>query len=302
MVPFEGSEKKCELLVRETVDLRALPPAFWHSVVRACEATVLSTLHGEGCDAYLLSESSLFVWKHRLLLITCGQTRLVASVHAVLDHLGTAPVQALLFQRKNEYFSHLQHTNFDEDVASLQARLPGRRVCLGSQDSHHTQVFVAEAGHVADPTDRTTELLMYGLGAAATERLTCAGLTPSDLRAFLQVDRMLPGCRVDDFVFDPFGYSLNALRGDDYLTIHITPEPEGSYMSLETNADPTGLLDLPLEILRPASFDLVLYNPANLARLFGSLPSRFAVQQRQSERLDSGYRLEFAHYAGQETP
>lgn len=302
MVPFEGSEKKCEVIVAETVNLRALAPAFWHGVVRACAASVLSTLRAEDCDAYLLSESSLFVWRHRILLITCGQTRLVASIHALLDHLGTEPVEALLFQRKNEYFSHLQHSSFDDDVASLQARLPGRRVCLGALSSHHTQVFVAESGHQADAADRTTELLMYGLGSEATALLTQPGVTAEGLRAFLQVERMLPGAAVDDFVFDPFGYSLNALRGRDYLTIHITPQPEGSYMSLETNAEPSSLLGRPLAVLRPASFDLVLYNPLDLPGLLGSLPDRYAVQQRQSERLESGYRLEFAHYATQEMP
>ena len=131
--------------------------------------------------------------------------------------------------------------------------------------------------------------------------LTRPGVTAEDLQAFLQVEHLLPGCSVDDYVFDPVGYSLNALRGRDYLTIHITPEPEGSFMSLETNANLSGLLDVPLDLLRPASFDLLLSNPLDQNALFGCLPGRFSVQQRQSASFETGHRLEFAHYATQET-
>ena len=41
---------------------------------------------------------------------------------------------------------------------------------------------------------------------------------------------------VDDFIFDPCGYSGNGLMGNgSYWTIHLTPEPTSSYVSIETN-------------------------------------------------------------------
>ena len=88
MVPFEGAEKKCELIVRSDIDLRSLPPRFWHALVAACSAEVLSVVSNDDCEAYLLSESSLFIWTHRMLLITCGRTRMIQSIHHLLDHLG----------------------------------------------------------------------------------------------------------------------------------------------------------------------------------------------------------------------
>ena len=61
--------------------------ARWREIVAASRASVLSRMSNDACDAYLLSESSLFVFERRMLMITCGQTRLVDAVEALLDFL-----------------------------------------------------------------------------------------------------------------------------------------------------------------------------------------------------------------------
>ena len=40
-----------------------------------------------------------------------------------------------------------------------------------------------------------------------------------------------------DVLFEPCGYSLNAMKGDTYYTMHVTPEEDFSYASFETNLD-----------------------------------------------------------------
>ena len=84
---FEGPEKKLELAVTDGVSLRAQGDEFWNRVVAASGAHVLSVLRGESCDAYLLSESSLFVFDGYLTMITCGQTRLVDAAHLLVAQL-----------------------------------------------------------------------------------------------------------------------------------------------------------------------------------------------------------------------
>ena len=46
---------------------------------------------------------------------------------------------------------------------------------------------------------------------------------------------IFPGSIIDDFLFDPCGYSMNGLMDGGFYTIHITPEAECSYVSFETN-------------------------------------------------------------------
>merc|ERR1712238_88545 len=41
--------------------------------------------------------------------------------------------------------------------------------------------------------------------------------------------------KVDDWAFEPCGYSMNGLRDRFYYTIHVTPESGFSYASFETN-------------------------------------------------------------------
>jgi hypothetical protein len=52
------------------------------------------------------------------------------------------------------------------------------------------------------------------------------------------VDALVAGAVVDDWAFEPCGYSMNALRGEYYYTVHVTPETNFSYASFETN-DPS---------------------------------------------------------------
>ncbi|KAJ3094913.1 spermidine resistance protein [Phlyctochytrium bullatum] len=49
------------------------------------------------------------------------------------------------------------------------------------------------------------------------------------------IAEIYPYSVVDDFVFNPCGYSLNGLLGPYYYTIHVTPEDHCSYASFETS-------------------------------------------------------------------
>ena len=83
---FEGTEKKIELVVRAgSPSLRQRGEAWWRRIVEKADAQILSSLSNASCDAYLLSESSLFVWDTKALIITCGRTRLTEAALVLLD-------------------------------------------------------------------------------------------------------------------------------------------------------------------------------------------------------------------------
>lgn len=46
---------------------------------------------------------------------------------------------------------------------------------------------------------------------------------------------LLQGVQLDETMFYPCGYSLNGVSERLYYTIHVTPQPQCSYASFETN-------------------------------------------------------------------
>ena len=291
---FEGSEKKCELLVNEAqIDLRSLSRDFWWKVVDKCEATILSTVQTTGCDAYLLSESSLFVWSNRLLLITCGRTKLVHSILFLLSQLPKNSVYKLLFQRQNEYFSHLQDTSFTQDVQLLSRVVSGKVTVLGSVNSHYAQVF--GMGSVDSKSEEHIyELSMYAISDERSRQLSDPDVTKEQLRALFGFSWLLPGAVIDDHLFEPHGYSVNALCDGKYLIIHVTPEVEASYIGLKSNRPLTDWMAHLLPTFRPASFDVIVSNPLENYDLLEQVPKSYRCVQSQRQYI-CGEWVHFVH-------
>ena len=88
-----------------------------------------------------------------------------------------------------------------------------------------------------------------------------------------KIDTIFPNAILDAYLFDPCGYSVNAiLPKGHYFTIHITPEPGCSYVSFETNApdsDYPSLIKRVLNIFKPGQFILTFFaNEVNHLSLF----------------------------------
>src|SRR5690606_33763775 len=122
-----------------------------------------SKISNEACDAYLLSESSLFVWDDTCLLITCGTTTLANAAKILAQKIGVANMDAFFFQRKNEYFPHLQHSDFYSDVKAILPILPGAAYRMGRADEHHVFLFHGTKTFRQEKLDPTLEVLMYDL-------------------------------------------------------------------------------------------------------------------------------------------
>jgi S-adenosylmethionine decarboxylase len=291
---FEGSEKKVEI-VAHGAGLRGFGEAFWSDLVERARARVLSKIYTDQVDSYLLSESSLFVWDDRFTLITCGRTTLV---DAVVEFAKKVPVDRwdlFIFELKNEYRPQLQLSSFDDDVKRLKSHLSGRPYRFGAIDAHHLFLFHSEKPYRPHSEDRTLEILMYDLQGDAKDLFGKPPRDKLELRRRAGLDKVFDGFAIDDFLFDPCGYSLNAIRGDFYFTVHVTPEENGSYVSFETNlvgsTDTDGIVERVTAIFQPRSFDVIGFNCAPASRV-GDFQARSWVEKK----LDCGYEVRFQHF------
>ena len=264
---FEGPEKKLEVVVTPGFPpLRALGDEAWRRVVEAAGAKVVSVLRGEHSDAYLLSESSLFVFDDWFVLITCGQTTLVDAVPQILKSVPKESIAFLVYERKSEHFPEHQSSTFYDDARRLETMLPGRAICFGDEHGRNVQMFHTTRPYTPEKNDPTLEVLMHMIDEDVVQKFAST-LAPEETSfAFSSgIDAILPGFTTSEHVFNPAGYSLNAVKGEEYYALHVTPEAAGSYVSFETNYDFRGhlssLVGSIVELFRPRAFDVVTFVP-----------------------------------------
>ncbi|KAL0450398.1 UNVERIFIED_CONTAM: S-adenosylmethionine decarboxylase proenzyme [Sesamum latifolium] len=98
-IGFEGYEKELEISFSEPGvfadpggrGLRSLSKGQLDEILEPAQCTIVSSLKNDEVDSYVLSESSLFVYSYKIILKTCGTTKLLLSIPPILrmaDSLG----------------------------------------------------------------------------------------------------------------------------------------------------------------------------------------------------------------------
>ncbi|GAA5883058.1 hypothetical protein JCM16303_006814 [Sporobolomyces ruberrimus] len=402
--PFEGPEKLLELWFapseQDVVDrglplkggrkgkerwtgLRQVERSVWEEMLDEVQCKVLSVIEGEETDAYLLSESSMFVWPHKLILKTCGTTTLLLGLPTLLriasETCGFNGVWRCFYSRKTFMFPDRQrgpHKDWAQEMSFLDKLFENSSAyTVGRMNGDHWLLYITpprddvllphalessaslppsnpktalsslstslsttpsalppispRKGTVSLPSfegtststsapapprrpispprspcpslpDQTLEILMTQLSPSACQKFYHPSSTPSAPVAYtspllstetgdahslgsqlsddLGLTAILPGATLDSFLFAPCGFSQNAVRGDRYATVHVTPEEAYSYASFECNFDfnnlggggastgknenPHGLTELiekVLEIFEPAKMSITLF-------------------------------------------
>ncbi|EDW62671.2 S-adenosylmethionine decarboxylase proenzyme [Drosophila virilis] len=292
---FEGVEKLLEIWFEEssspTGDLRNITRPEWENLLRHVKCEIISFTKNDFIDAFLLSESSMFVSKRRWILKTCGTTTPLKCLEQLLKLAkvhGFSVISDIFYSRKNFTRPEVQnspHKGFYEEVTYLDTIFPeGRSYCLGSINLEcwylYTfskpelkalpDIIVEENNIDADP-DQTIEILMQNLDKnvmSVFSKTHCS--TGTEATAHSGIDQILPDMVIDDFLFDPCGYSMNGINEHgEYMTIHITPEEKFSYVSFESNValnNYTKLINQVIKTFKPGKFIVTIFaNKSSLA-------------------------------------
>lgn len=291
---FEGVEKLLEVWFADSrgetpggqADLRSIPRIELTKMLSIVHCYIVSITSNSQVDAYVLSESSMFVSKRRFILKTCGTTTPLDCIEELTRLVyqysgGYDTVEEIFYSRKNFQRPELQkkpHRHFEQEVAILDKFFSdGAAYCMGSLNKDCWYMYTLNpldryaSGTMASEPDQTIEILMSELDPQVMEIFHRENSTDgrhATLRA--GIDKLLPDMKIDDYLFDPCGYSMNGVllneQADsglgEYMTIHITPEPACSYVSFESNIPAVSYLDIVQRVLdtfRPGKFILTIF-------------------------------------------
>lgn len=257
-------------------------------------------------DAYLLSESSLFVWEDAILMITCGQTTLINAVSEILEILDKDRIAFIFYERKNFMFPEEQPSNFEDDAARMLEFFPGKSYRMGPANHDHLHVFYWARDDAVPEPDSTLQVLMNDLNAGITDIFSeKKGKTSQEAGVCSGLYELYPKqMKTDDYLFSPYGYSLNGIIESNYFTVHVTPQPRSSYASFETNIiekDYSGVIMKVISIFQPGKFSLALTTSLedhlrSLHTTMRNVLPGYTMTERSLYEFDCGYAVTFMNY------
>ncbi|KAI1120069.1 S-adenosylmethionine decarboxylase [Nemania abortiva] len=180
---FEGPEKLLEVWFAPNPNclppgakpngLKAVPSETWVGMLDMVNCKILSVLEAEHVDAYLLSESSMFVFPHKLILKTCGTTTLLLGLRRLLriaaEHAGfpfyntkslddihtAASPYRVFYSRKNFLFPDKQrgpHRSWKEEVKYLDDMFEGGSAYMvGKMNGDHWYLYMTSPDTAVSP-------------------------------------------------------------------------------------------------------------------------------------------------------
>lgn len=151
--------------------LKSVPQETWKEMLDLVNCQVLSTIESDQVDAYLLSESSMFISPHKLILKTCGTTTLLCGLPRILEiaalvarfpqtrsaatMTAAATPYRVFYSRKNFLFPDRQkgpHRSWRDEVKSLDRLfLGGSAYMIGKMNGEHWYLYLTEPNTTLTP-------------------------------------------------------------------------------------------------------------------------------------------------------
>ncbi|CAL0334637.1 unnamed protein product [Lupinus luteus] len=270
---FEGFEKRLELhffgddptILK--LGLRKLDFDFIQQTLEAVQCTVVSAVGNSYFDAYVLSESSLFVYPTKIIIKTCGTTQLLKSI-SPLTYFANQQLGLTLFSCRYTRVANVNH-----HMNEFRSKW---KTSNSSNHSHYDMSSNTVNACKSYPTNKnksssyTIEICMTDLDPTLARNFfrrpydgktgDSAGKEMTELTGINEIKKEALIC---DFAFDPCGYSMNSMHGEWYSTIHVTPEDGFSYASFECigstdddNVNIVHMLRKVVQIFRPGTMSV----------------------------------------------
>ncbi|KAK7273221.1 hypothetical protein RIF29_14270 [Crotalaria pallida] len=325
-IGFEGYEKRLEITFFEPgvfsdpggLGLRALSKDQLDEILKPAECTIVSSLSNDYVDSYVLSESSLFVYPYKVIIKTCGTTKLLLSIPAILKLAGALDiaVKSVRYTRGSFIFPGAQsfpHRSFTEEVAVLDSYFGNlgtgsKAYLMGDPDK--SQIWhIYSASALFEGSSEAVyglEICMTGLDKECAsvffKEITSSAALMTEKSG---ISKILPQSDICDFEFDPCGYSMNGIEGSAISTIHVTPEDGFSYASFEAvgydyeSNSLTELVERVLACFQPAKFSVALHIDIHGEKLVDKFPLNidgYYCGQRINEVLAAGGAVGFHSY------
>lgn len=335
VISFEGPEKRilAHFSGHKKASLRSIDSCTWADLLSRVGCEILSEMRNKYCTSFVLSESSLFVFDDRLMIKTCGRTRLLnflEPLQEVIDERNLSLQQErVIYSRKNYYFPEAQfapHRSWQEEYSTLTKILPnGQYRVMGSdndEDQWFTYTWERDAASAdAHPAEHAPvfEVMMMNLSPSKMEQFSqkpeediesspsqlADGKIKYSVTEESGISQLVPDSMIDDFQFDPCGYSMNGLKGPHYWTIHITPESQCSYVSFETNIEYSeqeyfNILQKLVKTFEPGRFTITLYGRQIQLSDIADLPlHKFNCLSREDLTVSHNRHIAMCNYISQ---
>lgn len=285
---FEGIEKVLEIIFTvpdlstkgiDKCGLCSIDKSEWQETLDIVNCRILDEIENCYGRAYLLSESSLFVYNDRIIIKTCGTTTLLLALPRFIQmaqNVCLNGVESLFYSRKGFMFPEAQnypHRNWIDEVNYIKDVLKDfdfeyKSVVAEKNDDWSIVICTSKSLQpLEDPRNMTLEIQMSEIDPCITDRFWKS--KTQTIYKSCGISRLYPNALISDYTFDPCGYSLNGLLHEFYFTIHVTPENDCSYVSFETSVPVSeidssqkyslmGILQENLKIFKPGAFSVSL--------------------------------------------
>lgn len=330
---FEGVEKRLQLDFYPNPQseggrgLRALSRSEIDYILVVAKCTIVSELSNSEVDTYVLSESSLFIYPFKLVIKTCGTTKLLNAVPILLGYASRLclKVKCCKYTRSSFLFPEEQlypHGSFAQEVEYLESffgKLGASKAYVLGDPCKRQNWHIYVAASALDGEDTSTPIYTLEVCMTKLDRMKVANFhkvnccNAADMTQKSGIAMLLPKSQICDFVFDPCGYSMNSVERSAVSTIHVTPEEGFSYASFEamgygpSDVDIQALIDDVLSCFRPAEFTVAVHASSassscwSKSSLWGAsiLPYGYICESSSMEKLPGGGVVYFHTFAEQ---